>query len=428
MRRCIKSVIAGLLTFAILGTMGCGKKQEQESTYTFSPRLDTQKKITLSATGFFGNFEALDQVTNDFNEYYPNVEFSYEQVSVQNYENYMEANPNVDIIMTSEEVFEKYGDKVTNNCVDLSKEDVNVSSLDSRMLAREYHNGQLLSIPIGQNMYGLVVNVSLLEKEGLTVPDNYEEFLNVLKVLKSKGYTPIQGPNSKIYAELTQGMAYDMIMNDKTLYDNLKSGNVSAADALKPVYDKLDTLISNGYIDYEVNKSYPDDNYDKAILKFFEGNVPFWVCNTEKVSGMKKRESKSETYQAAPFKYTYIHAPLGDNGVYAYSEPWFGFGVNKNSNNYDYAVEFMRFMSTTDESNKMADIKGVPSIAVKNTDVAIYQDVLNPKKTEMSYINDGTITQSISTNWYTSINKYSSGEIKSGREALEYFVKLCGGK
>lgn len=28
-------------------------------------------------------------------------------------------------------------------------------------------------------------------------------------------------------------------------------------------------------------------------MTFFEGNVPFWVCDTEKVSGMKKRESKS---------------------------------------------------------------------------------------------------------------------------------------
>lgn len=177
--------------------------------------------------------------------------------------------------MTSEEVFDKYGDKVKDYCIDLNKENINTSAIDEKMLSRGYHDGKLLSIPMGQNLYGLVVNVSLLEKEGLSVPSTYDEFINVLTVLRSKGYTPIQGPNSKAYAELTQGMAYDMIMNDKDLYNDLTAGKDSAVDKLQTVYDKLDVLVNNGFIDYELNKSYPNDNYDKAILKFFEGDVPF---------------------------------------------------------------------------------------------------------------------------------------------------------
>ena len=427
MKKNVRRVIAGILLVSLLGFTGCGKK-EIETSNEYSPRLDTQEKIVLSTAGFFGNFEALDQVTNDFNKYYPNVEFTYEQFSVENYESYLEANPNVDIMMTSEEVFEKYGNKVMDKCVDLSKEDINVSAIDSDMLERGYHDGRLLSVPMGQNAYGLIVNETLLEKEGLSLPDNYNDFLNTLKVLKDKGYTPIQGPNSKTYAELTQGMAYDMIMNDKSLYEDLMAGKQSACDKLQSVFDKLDELINGGYIDYEVNKSYPQDNYDKAILKFFEGDVPFWVCNTEKVSGMKKRESKSEAFQAQPFSYTYIHAPLGDNGVYAYTEPWFGFSVNKNSDNYDYALEFIRFLATSDEINKIADIKGIPSVAAKSNDVAIYSDFIKPEKTQMDCVNDGKITSAMVTNWYSCVNRYVSGEFATSRDALEYFVKSCGNK
>lgn len=419
-----KNLKLGLICLSLvtaMGMTGCGKTESTE----FQPKLDTDSKVVLNTTGFFGNFEALDQVTNDFNEYYPNVEFTYEQVSTENFESYLEANPGVDIFMTSQETFEKLGNKLVDQCADLAKEGVSLKDIDEDMLKMSYRDGKLTAIPMSQNLYGLIVNVSLLEKEGLKVPDNYEEFMDVLAALKEKGYTPIQGPDSKVYAELTEGMAFDMILKDKKLYDSLMAGEDSAVDTLLPVVEKLSAIIDNGYTDYAVNQSYPQDNYDQAILRFFDGEVPFWVCNTEKVSGMKKRESKSESFQANPFEYTYIYAPLGDKGVYAYSEPWFGFSVNKDSDDYEYAIEFMRFLATKDEINKIADVKGVPAIAKEKTDVAIYRNVLNPGKAEMECVNDGTITQPMISAWYTCMNKYATGEYASAREAMEAFVKLC---
>lgn len=412
---------AGMALAAMVVMTGCSKK----SGNVFSPRLDTQAKIVLNSAGFFGNFEALDMVTDDFNKYYPNVEFSYDQISVENYDSYLESNPGVDILMTSEEVFEKYKDLLENTCADLAMDDINLSDIEQDMLHVGYHDGKLLSIPMGQNLYGLVVNETLLKNEGLHVPTDYREFIDVLTALKEKGYIPIQGAYSKLYAELTENMLYDMLLSDKDLYADLLSGKESAIDKLMPVLDKLDYVIDNGFTDMEVNQSYPADNYDQAILTFFEGKVPFWVCNTEKVSGMKKRETKSEAFQASPFDYTYIYAPLGDNGAYVYREPWFGFSVNKNSDNYDYAIEFIRFLATKDEINKIADVKGVPSVAVKKNDIEVYQDILNTKKVESDCINDGRITSDIVTNWYTCVNKYVSGNIATARDALSEFVAMC---
>lgn len=423
-----KKLVTGmvmLLCVASLGMTGCGQKQEEKKENVFEPQLDTEESVMLTTSGFFGNFEALDQVIADFNEYYPNVEFSYEQNGIDNFESYIEANPNTDIMMTSEEIFEKLGDQVNSICVDLSKEDITLSDIDEKMLSRGYHDGKLSAIPMGQNTYGLVVNVSLLEKEGLEVPTNYEEFTSVLKTLKEKGYTPIQGPNSKVYAELTQDMAYDMILNDKDLYKDLMDGKKGAADKLQPVYERLNEMIAQGFIDPSVNENYPDDNYDQAILNFFEGDVPFWVCSTEKVSGMKKRESKSEAFQKAPFTYTYIYAPLGEKGVYEYKEPWYGFSVNKNAENYDYAVEFLRFLATKDEINTIANIKGVPSVALESTDLDVYKDISKPEKVEMEGVNEGTITSSMVTNWYSCVNKYVAGEYETDKQALEEFVEMC---
>lgn len=418
-----QKIIGTAILIASLCLAGCGQKQSNEKG--FEPKLDTEAKVTLSTAGFFGNFEALDQVIADFNQYYPNVEFAYEQVGSDNFDSYIEANPKVDVMMTSEEIFEKLGDQVLPICTDLEAAGISTEDIDPQMLKRGYHDGKLSCIPIGQNVYGLVVNVSLLEKEGLEVPGNYEEFLSVLEALKEKGYTPIQGPNSKVYAELTESMAYDMILKDETLYQDLMAGKESAVKKLQPVFDRLNELTEKGYLDSSVNDTYPDDNYDQAILNFFEGNVPFWVCNTEKVSGMKKRESKSEAFQKNPFTYTYIYAPLGDNGAYVYKEPWFGFAVNKNAENHDYAVEFLRFLATKDEINTIANIKGVPSVAAESTNPDIYKNILNPEKVEMEGVNEGKITAGMSDNWYSCVNGYMAGEYKTDEEARKAFVEMC---
>ena len=423
-RKYLNAGMAGVLLLSLIGTAGCGTEDEN----VFTPRLDTEASLELNTVGFFGNFEALDQVTADFNEYYPNVTFSYEQTGIDNIEEYIDSNKELDILMTSAECFDRLGDKFVNYCADLSQEEINLSDIDGEMLKAGYHDGKLSTIPMGQNIYGVVVNKTLLEKEGLSVPQTYDEFINALTVLKEKGYTPIQAPNSKVYAELTESMVYDMLLDDKSLYESVTAGDRDKADDLLTVFDKIDDIMAGGFTDETVNANYPEDNYDGAILSFFEGDVPFWVCNTEKVSGMKKRESKSEAFTANPFEYTFIDVPLGDKGAYVYREPWFGFAVNKDSDAYDYAVEFIRFLATRDEINTMADIKGIPSVAKETNDVETYREVLAPEKKQMECVNEGQISTDIVSGWYSCVNKYVAGDFASKEEALDYFVDLCSGQ
>lgn len=85
--------------------------------------------------------------------------------------------------------------------------------------------------------------------------------------------------------------------------------------------------------------------------------MPFYVCNAECVSGMKKRESKSETFSANPFEYEFLYAPLGDKGAYAYQQPWYGFSVNKDSEEKEIAVEFLRFMMQEKRSTRWPVLK-----------------------------------------------------------------------
>ena len=430
MKRLIRSGIAAAAAAALAFSMAGCSSSGSEKAASFDPSLDTSATVQLDAIGYFGNFEALDQVVADFNKYYPNVTFNYQQIGGNDEEAFLDANPGMDIIMTSPQTLKAKGFNLAESCVDLSQEGVDTSAIDEKMLKNSYVDGKLTSIPMGQSIAGIVVNTSLLEKEGLEVPKTKSEFLDCCKALKEKGYTPVQGPSKSIYADLTINEMASIIGKESSLACGLAGGDkpsiAKVESDLEPALAFVKELVDKGYTDPKVNDSYPEDNYDGAIMSFFEGDVPFWVCNTEKVSGMKKRESKSDAFTANPFSYTFIGVPNGDEyGQYAYQEPWFGFGVCKTSDSKDYAVEFLRFLATKDEINTMSSVKGIPSVAVEPTNADIYQDILSPEMTENAYINDGTISPDMSASWYTVANGYATGKYKTAGAALEAFAKSC---
>lgn len=425
MKNIAKRVAAGLIAALLLATTGCaagGSSKQQD----FQPSLDTEKEVQFNVIGYFENFEALDQVMNDFSAYYPNATFVYQRVRDNDEVAYLEANTDVDLFMTSGDLLHRQGAALPQYCVDLSEENIDLSAIAPEMLRAHSVDGRQLSVPIGQNIRGLVVNTTLLKKEGLAVPRNLPEFLNALSVLKAKGYTPIQGPTSKVYAGVTSGMIFSGLCQGQPLREALKKGDMDAAEqAVLPAMELMDTLVKSGYTDPALNAAYPDDNYDGSILRFFEGDVPFWVCNTEKVSGMKKRESKSETFKKQPFSYGFIYAPVGEAGQYIYREPWFGFAANKIGKNADYAVEFLRFLATQAESNRIADVKGVPSAAEDGTSSAIYTKVLDETLTANSCVNQGEVTPAMVSKWYSCITQYALGKYASAHEAAQDFLGAC---
>lgn len=406
-------VALGLLAVLISTISGCsGKKKTTKEEAKFETKLDTKKEVTVQIAGFMANFEALDQVVNDFNKLYPNVTVTYEQNNPVKLREYVKNNPGVDIIMTTDDGIRNKNIKenyVGDLCLDLSKEDIDTSVIEDSMISYCKMDKKLLRIPTMENPCGIVVNKTLLKKEGLSIPDNYSEFISVLKKLKQKGYTPIEGAANHLYAELAMNMAMNEYKQDKK------------ADKS---FERLDKIIKEGYTDYNINKEYPEDNYDVAILKFFEGKVPFWVCNSESFSGMKKRESKSEAFTKNSFEYEFRYAPMGDKGVYAYTEPWYGFSVNKNSKNKDYAIEFMRFLTTKKELNTMAEIKGMPTVVKGGTDKR-YPAIHSMKNVEAEFENDGTVGNNIRKAFTQVSTDLGAGKYKNVKEAIKAFNKAC---
>ena len=122
-------LLAAALAAVLLS--GCAGKQESGKG-DFKPVLDTRASVQLRVLGFFGNFEALDQVTNDFNRYYPNVTFSYGQIGGRDLEAYLDLNPGVDIMMVSAKFMNARNATLPARCRNLAE--IDVSAIDEQML------------------------------------------------------------------------------------------------------------------------------------------------------------------------------------------------------------------------------------------------------------------------------------------------------
>ena len=146
----MKRLAAILLTIAMaLGLAACSSNSNSgdssSSAAAFSPRLDTSLTAAIEIAGFMGNFEALDQAMNAFSEIYPNVTFNYDYNSAFMLNEYMDNNLNVDIFMTNDQNIKRVEPPeyyVGDWCLDLSKEDINLSAVQPDVLSCCTVNGE----------------------------------------------------------------------------------------------------------------------------------------------------------------------------------------------------------------------------------------------------------------------------------------------
>ena len=372
MRKMLCVVLAAL--FAVIPT-ACFSRAQAESAGVFQPRLDPDASCQITVVGSYSNFEALETEFDRFNEFYPDVELTY--VKPDDYNNLLgtilESSSAPNIFFSYQWMCgnEKY-QKVCDHMEDLSDPQL---GLDLECLRTGLLNldaeGHLLMVPIFARNYGMLVNSDLFAKEGLQVPTTWEELLAVCKAFRDKGYaSPMMGYSASSSGCLMNILIYpEVVAALEKNPEALRAANEmdpSAGEYMRPGLEAMMQLIGNGYINLEKCGEI-SDNYTQVILRFFEGDVPMMICSGDTVSGTGKRESQSEAFSKAPFTYYFTPIPLSQAGGYFIDSPSIQFSVNKTCNDLDMTNEFMRFLITRQELNKMASSK---RLVTPTTDLA----------------------------------------------------------
>ena len=365
-----KTMCVFLAIIMILQLAACGK-EEQEKTVDegFKPSRDTSVSCRLKFAGGYDNFEALEAEFDLFNKYYPNVEMTY--TKIDDYNNMigtvLNGNDAPDIYVNYSWMYgrEKYSSSIDHaeNLADPAL-GLDLDCIRSNIILNT-DDGSLPMVPVFSNTYGMLVNTSLFEKEGLSVPTTYNELVAVCDAFRNKGYeNPIMGYSKKETTSIFSLTIYPFfcgtVAKDKEAVEKLNALDPSAGEYIRPSLEKIVQFLNACGIDLDACNQI-ENNYDAVILRFFEGDVPMMTCSGDAVSGTAKRESRSEAFIASPFKYTFVPVPMSDEGAAFLDMANLQFSVNKDSKNLDMANEFMRFLITSAELNRMAQKKGLVS-------------------------------------------------------------------
>ena len=365
-----KTMCMFLAVLMILSLAACSaEKQEAAKAEGFKPSLDTSVSCHISVVGGYDNFEALEAEFDRFNEYYPKVELSF--TKVDDYNNMigtvLNGNEAPDIYVNYSWM---YGREQYKASIDHAKNladpalGLDLGCIRSNIILNT-ENGMLPMVPVFSNTYGMLVNNSLFEKEGLSVPTTYQELVAVCNAFREKGYeNPIMGFSKKettsLFTLTTYPFFCSTVANDAEAVKKLNALDPSAGEYIRPSLEKIEQFLNDSCVDLDACAEI-ENNYDAVILRFFEGDVPMMTCSGDTVSGTKKRESRSEAFIANPFKYNFAPVPMSDEGACFIDMPNLQFSVNKDSPNLDMANEFMRFLITPRELNEMAQHKGLMS-------------------------------------------------------------------
>ena len=357
---CILLVICTVVSLA-----ACGGKTQEETVTGFKPALDTNTSCSITVVGSYDNFEALEAEFDRFNEFYPNVHFSY--VKLDDYSSTLgtalEGNDKPNIFFTTASMIgnENY-DPVFALAEDLADPALGLD-LDCIRPGLINHDaeGRVLMVPVFSRSYGMLVNKALFEKEGLDIPATWTELLDVCEAFRAKGYgSPMMGYSLQSSSCFMYTVAYPLFA--ATLAENPEALSLAveldpaAGEYMRPALEAVEQLLRNGCVDLDACDMI-EDNYTKVILRFFEGDVPMMICAGDTVSGTRKRESQSEAFINAPFDYTFAPIPLTEEGGYFIDSPSVEFSVNKSCDDLEMTNEFMRFLISKAELNEMASVK-----------------------------------------------------------------------
>ncbi|MDQ0200858.1 ABC transporter substrate-binding protein [Neobacillus ginsengisoli] len=296
-------------------------------------------------------------VIADFEKQHPNI--NIQEVTALNDDYKQKANVLLGSATPPDVFFSwvgEYGQKFIRDGValDLTKyfqADPNWSGQLIKSQVNQFSNdGKVYGVPLFTDSKLFFYNKDIFDKLNLKVPTTWDEFLNVLATIKKSGTTPIILGNKAPWAAahyvtaLNQRMVPKEVLAKDLSYQGAQFSDSGYVEALK----KLNEL-----------RPYFNDNpnaiaHDEARNLFLGGKAAITFLETMEITFMKDATFKWDT-----FKVPTIDGAKGDQeGLIGAPE---GFMVDKKSAHPKEAVEFLKFMTSKINGEKLIKDTGLAS-------------------------------------------------------------------
>lgn len=391
MKKCIRAISAMLAILICLSCAfslaGCGDDGKAKA-YKKNTGLDTSAEITLRIASSKETWPEMENVIAEFEKIYPNCTIVCEYI--EEYSKMLDirleqSEQKIDIFRTVNiQEGTVYRDKALNLISEESKKILDLSGTNPGLLENFKYMAEentQYAVPYGGEMRGMYVNVTLLNKFGLSVPKNRAELLNCCKVLYDNGYVPLQSSCGTFGQQFLYPYICNMIVNGgdyERVYASVENIDAGISEYFRDAYALLYEIVEKGYFDYsrvEEEYGYKFGNSNEKAMDFLnivstgddeyakkddEGKIAFMIDTQAFNSSLSKMKSD---YHSG-IEYVFITSPVGVDGGYAYLSPSDGLGINKNSDNIDWSLEFLNFFFTPEITTVFAEETGkIPNTA-----------------------------------------------------------------
>lgn len=371
----------------VFSLSACAPVVEDEG-YKVNPALDVSEEVVLRIASNKETWPEMDAVIAKFTEVYPNCSIVCEYV-----EDYAEnidlrlaqSEEKVDIFKTTniqEEIV--YKDKALNLISDEAREILDLSGCYAGLVDNFKYVGKentQYAVPYGGEMRGMYVNTTLLGKYNLEVPTNRAELIHCCEVLYDEGYVPFQSSPGTFAQQLLYPYICNSIVNGgsyEETYAAIENIDDGISEFFRETYSFLYDIVERGFYDYKrveeelgytfdgsVGKARDFLNVTEVAEEVYEkqddvGKAAFLIDT--QAFGLDLAKVKSDYH--SEIEYEFIVSPVGEDGGYAYLSPADGLAINNNSDNIEWALEFLNFIFTPEINVVFAEEMGkIPNTA-----------------------------------------------------------------
>ncbi|SHR25945.1 extracellular solute-binding protein [Mycobacteroides abscessus subsp. abscessus] len=228
-------------------------------------------------------------------------------------------------------------------------------------------DGKNYGIPLRFNGKFFVYNKEIFDKHGLQAPKTWDEFLEVLDTLKEEGETPLMLGNESPWAAIhyLTGLNQKMVDQEVRMNDyNPRSGEFTDSGYVKAM-EMLAELNEKGYFMDNVNSS----SHDMVKQMFFAGKGAMFYVELEEFQDVENALKGNWGFFPMP-------SIADGNGSQNYiTGAPDGFIVSSKTKHPKEAVEFLKFLTSKENSLKLVKDIGWPSPieGATNPDTALKQ-------------------------------------------------------
>lgn len=342
-RKRLSKIISIIVVISLLGISGCSER----NSYSYEVQDSDVHNAEVNLT-FYGfkyeplNVQAIEKALYNYMNEHEEISISYESIKGVAYYDILNKRITThngdDIFMVDQATILEYKNKdILADLSDLSTIDDFSPLVKSQMDI----DGELNYVPTSISAFGLYCNEDLLKAHNQKIPANWAEFKEVCDYFVQQGITPIVANNdiSLKTVVIAKGM-YSVYQSDnsKEEIEKFNSGEKDLAEALRPGFELVETMLQSGYINKEEAQHVEKTKDDLEI--FAKGEQPFMLTGAWAAPRLRDLNPN--------FSFTIQPYPIMEDGCAMVINVDTRISVNANSPYLKEAKKFVEYLTQKD--------------------------------------------------------------------------------